>query len=141
MDSIVGRFLEHSRLYYFEGNGNEEIYLSSADMMTRNLNRRVEELYPVEQADTKEKAISILDDMWKDNVKARVLVGDHYERIDNHGEEPFNSQEFFVQRANVESKQTKRQEKSKRHFSNVFETLSRHVPSLHLDSRKGERHE
>ena len=139
--SIVGRFLEHSRIYYFEGNGNEEIYLSSADMMTRNLNRRVEELYPVEQADTKEKAISILDDMWKDNVKARVLVGDHYERIDNHGEEPFNSQEFFVQRANVESKQTKRQEKSKRHFSNVFETLSRHVPSLHLDSRKGERHE
>lgn len=139
--SIVGRFLEHSRIYYFEGNGNEEIYLSSADMMTRNLNRRVEELYPVEQADTKEKAISILDDMWKDNVKARVLVGDHYERIDNHGEGPFNSQEFFVQRANVESKQTKRQEKSKRHFSNVFETLSRHVPSLHLDSRKGERHE
>ena len=110
-------------------------------MMTRNLNRRVEELFPVEQADTKAKAISIFDDMWKDNVKARILVGDHYERSDNEGEEPFNAQEFFVQQATVENKQTKRQEKSKRHFSNVFETLSRHVPNLHLDSRKDDHHE
>lgn len=58
--SIIGRFLEHSRIYYFKSNGHEEVYLASADMMTRNLNRRVEELYPVTQPDTKAHAIHIL---------------------------------------------------------------------------------
>ena len=47
--SIIGRFLEHSRVYYFANNGNEELYLSSADMMPRNLNDRVELLFPVER--------------------------------------------------------------------------------------------
>lgn len=139
--SIIGRFLEHSRIYYFAGNGNEEIYLASADMMTRNLNRRVEELFPVEQEDTKKKAISILDDMWKDNVKARVLVGDHYELQIKPDENAFNSQKYFVQQAAKEEKEVKHQEKSKRHFSNVFETLSKHVPNLHLNSRKDDRNE
>ena len=46
--SIVGRFLEHSRIFYFRNGGNEEIYLGSADLMPRNLNRRVELLFPVE---------------------------------------------------------------------------------------------
>ena len=48
MTSIVGRFLEHSRIYYFRNGGDEEIYLGSADLMPRNLNRRVEVLFPVE---------------------------------------------------------------------------------------------
>lgn len=133
--SIVGRFLEHSRIYYFESNGHEEIYLASADMMTRNLNRRVEELYPVTQADTKARAIQIFDIMWRDNVKTRVLEGDHYERLDRDGAAPFNSQEYFVQEAVHLNKQDNKQQKARRHFPNVFETLSKHVPSLHLKEK------
>lgn len=133
--SIVGRFLEHSRIYYFESNGHEEIYLASADMMTRNLNRRVEELYPVTQADTKARAIQIFDIMWRDNVKTRVLEGDHYERIDRDGAAPFNSQEYFVQEAVRLNKQDNKQQRAQRHFPNVFETLSKHVPSLHLKEK------
>ena len=133
--SIVGRFLEHSRIYYFESYGHEEIYLASADMMTRNLNRRVEELYPVTQADTKARAIQIFDIMWRDNVKTRVLEGDHYERLDRDGAAPFNSQEYFVQEAVRLNKQDNKQQKARRHFPNVFETLSKHVPSLHLKEK------
>lgn len=133
--SIVGRFLEHSRIYYFESNGHEGIYLASADMMTRNLNRRVEELYPVTQADTKARAIQIFDIMWRDNVKTRVLEGDHYERLDRDGAAPFNSQEYFVQEAVRLNKQDNKQQKARRHFPNVFETLSKHVPSLHLKEK------
>ena len=133
--SIVGRFLEHSRIYYFESNGHEEIYLASADMMTRNLNRRVEELYPVTQADTKARAIQIFDIMWRDNVKTRVLEGDNYERLDRDGAAPFNSQEYFVQEAVRLNKQDNKQQKARRHFPNVFETLSKHVPSLHLKEK------
>ena len=106
--SIVGRFLEHSRIYYFKSNGNEEIYLASADMMTRNLNRRVEELYPVKQADTKARAIQIFNIMWKDNTKARILEGDHYERIDRGDAAPFNSQEYFVEEAEKMNKQERK---------------------------------
>ena len=133
--SIVGRFLEHSRIYYFSSNGHEEIYLASADMMTRNLNRRVEELYPVTQPDTKARAIHIFNVMWKDNVKSRILVGDHYERIDRHGEEPFNSQEYFVQEAVQLNKKDSDQQKARRHFTGVFETLTKHVPTLHLKGK------
>ncbi len=139
--SIVGRFLEHSRIYYFKGNGNEEIYLASADMMTRNLNRRVEELFPVEQPAVKQKAIRIFDDMWRDNVKARELVGDHYERIDRHGAEPFNAQEYFAETATKERHAEQREIKAKRHFSGVFQKLSKHVSNLHIDNGKDDRDE
>ena len=133
--SIVGRFLEHSRIYYFESNGHQEIYLASADMMTRNLNRRVEELFPVRQDDTKARAIHIFDTMWKDNVKARVLVSDHYERIDRGEDAPFSSQDYFVKEAVSLNKEETNKEKAKRHFPTVFETLSKHVPSLHLKGK------
>ncbi|MGM9891897.1 RNA degradosome polyphosphate kinase [Limosilactobacillus sp.] len=133
--SIVGRFLEHSRIYYFASNGHEEIYLASADMMTRNLNRRVEELYPVTQDDTKARAIQIFNIMWKDNVKARILVGDHYERIDRGDAAPFNSQEYFVHEAMELNREDSHQQKARRHFPTVFETLSKHVPVLHLKER------
>lgn len=136
--SIIGRFLEHSRIYYFKSNGHEEVYLASADMMTRNLNRRVEELYPVTQPDTKAHAIHIFDVMWKDNVKARRLVGDHYERIDRGDVAPFSSQEYFVKQAMKLNAREKKEKKAKKHFSSVFETLTRHVPNLHLDERKDE---
>ena len=135
--SIVGRFLEHSRIYYFEGDGHEEIYLASADMMTRNLNRRVEELYPVTEDDTKAQAIAIFEAMWKDNVKTRVLHGTVYERIAPEGER-FDSQEYFVKQAQKQVAGLAREAKNHKHLSNVFETLTRHVSNLHLKSTGGE---
>lgn len=131
--SIVGRFLEHSRIYYFEGDGYEEIYLASADMMTRNLNRRVEELYPVTEDDTKAQAIAIFEAMWKDNVKTRVLHGTVYERIAPEGKR-FDSQEYFVKQAQKQVAGLAREAKNHKRLSNVFETLTRHVSNLHLKS-------
>ena len=135
--SIVGRFLEHSRIYYFEGDGHEEIYLASADMMTRNLNRRVEELYPVTEDDTKAQAIAIFEAMWKDNVKTRVLHGMVYERIAPEGKR-FDSQEYFVKQAQKQVAGLAREAKNHKRLSNVFETLTRHVSNLHLKSTGGE---
>ena len=65
----------------------------------------------------------------------RVLEGDHYERLDRDGAAPFNSQEYFVQEAVRLNKQDNKQQKARRHFPNVFETLSKHVPSLHLKEK------
>ena len=135
--SIVGRFLEHSRIYYFEGDGHEEIYLASADMMTRNLNRRVEELYPVTEDDTKAQAIAIFEAMWKDNVKTRVLHGTVYERIAPEGKR-FDSQEYFVKQAQKQVAGLAREAKNHKRLSNVFEALTRHVSNLHLKSTGGE---
>lgn len=69
--SIVGRFLEHSRVYRFENGGNPEIYLGSADWTARNFFRRVEVCLPVEDADLREQVDQILETYWRDNVKAR----------------------------------------------------------------------
>lgn len=132
--SIIGRFLEHSRIYYFAGNDHEEIYLASADMMTRNLNRRVEELYPVTEADTKVRAINIFKDMWKDNLKAWQLDGDHYVKMKPGDQQPFSSQQFFMEEATELRKEEKHKRKNKKRFSNVFETLTKHVSGLHLNT-------
>jgi polyphosphate kinase len=69
--SIVGRFLEHSRVYRFENAGNPQIYLGSADWTARNFFRRVEVCLPVEDPELREQVDQILDIYWKDNVKAR----------------------------------------------------------------------
>jgi len=94
--SIVGRFLEHSRIYYFLNDGDEEIYLSSADWMTRNLDRRVELLFPVEDSINKSRLVDILKIYLRDTVKARVLnKNGEYTRIDKRGRELLNCQEYF----------------------------------------------
>ena len=94
--SIVGRFLEHSRIYYFFNDGNEEVFLSSADWMTRNLDRRVELLFPVEEKQNKERVFEILKIYLKDTVKARLLnKNGGYIRIDKRGKEIINCQEYF----------------------------------------------
>ncbi|WP_223068149.1 polyphosphate kinase 1 [Paenibacillus caui] len=72
--SIVDRFLEHSRLFYFNNGGNPEVYLASADWMTRNLKRRIELMCPVFDTGIKEMVVSILDLLLRDNVKARELL-------------------------------------------------------------------
>ena len=94
--SIVGRFLEHSRIFYFYNDGQENIYLSSADWMTRNLDRRVELLFPVEDNKARNKIKEILDISLLDTQKARILNKDGiYTRIDRRGKESINSQQLF----------------------------------------------
>jgi len=80
--SIVGRYLEHSRIYYFQNNGNDEIYMGSADLMPRNLNHRVEVVFPVEnKSQVKFLREKMLEVYFKDNVRARILKSDGtYER-------------------------------------------------------------
>ncbi len=97
--SIVGRFLEHSRIYYFHNGGDEQVYLGSADVRTRNLDRRVEILFPIEDA---RLVHHIRDDILKiylaDNVKARLLCPDgSYERVQPKPDQArLNAQEWFV---------------------------------------------
>ncbi|MCB2342263.1 RNA degradosome polyphosphate kinase [Clostridium estertheticum] len=94
--SIVGRFLEHSRIFYFYNDGQEGIYLSSADWMTRNLDRRVELLFPIEDQQARERIKEILYISLSDTIKARILTKDGiYTRIDRRGKEQINSQEEF----------------------------------------------
>lgn len=103
--SIVGNFLEHSRIFYFENDENYEIYCGSADWMPRNLERRVEILYPVERPELKEKLLHILDSHLKDNVKASILQPDgSYEKQSRRGRALFNSQEAFCREAILAAK-------------------------------------
>ena len=98
--SIVGNFLEHSRIFYFENDEKYEIYCGSADWMPRNLERRVEILFPVDRPELKEELLHILECQLKDNVKASVLQPDgSYEKIDKRGKVLFQSQEAFCQEA------------------------------------------
>jgi polyphosphate kinase len=98
--SIVGRFLEHTRIFYFHNGGEEDIYLSSADWMNRNLDRRIELLFPIEEARLKAKVREILNACLKDTVKARLLKSDgSYMRIDKRGKVSVNSQEYLYELA------------------------------------------
>lgn len=95
--SIVGQFLEHSRIYYFHNGGNSEYYASSADWMSRNLNRRVEILFPILDNDIKLRVKQILDAQLKDTLRASVMDEDgNYHHIDLRGKERFDSQQFFI---------------------------------------------
>lgn len=95
--SIVGPFLEHSRIFYFANGGDEEVYIGSADWMARNLDRRVEVVTPVLDPQIRTYLKDVLAAYLRDNVKARVMTSDgSYERpAVAPGEEPFNSQLFF----------------------------------------------
>ena len=98
--SIVGNFLEHSRIFYFYNDGMEEIYMGSADWMPRNLDRRVEILFPVEDERLKSSVKHILDVELADNTKANVLTAEGvYEKIDKRGKTLVNSQEQFCKEA------------------------------------------
>ncbi len=136
--SIVGRFLEHSRIYYFYNNGNEDIYLSSADMMTRNLNRRVELLFPIIQRDTKKRAIAIYNEMWDDNVKTRVLHKDEFERIDRRGLVLNNSQETFIVEAERKNAELKKKRKAALKNPEVFQPMTKHEAGIALEDEEDE---
>ena len=98
--SIVGNFLEHSRIFYFYNDGEEEIYMGSADWMPRNLDRRVEILFPVLDESLKKRVYHILQVELDDNTKAHVLqkTGE-YEKIDKRGKTLVNSQKQFCKEA------------------------------------------
>ncbi|MFO0824452.1 MAG: polyphosphate kinase 1 [Gemmataceae bacterium] len=97
--SVVDRFLEHSRIFYFENAGNPEVYVGSADWMDRNLSRRVEVVFPIEQPDLKQRVIDILKVTLADNVKARELLPDGtYRRVKPaEGVTPLRSQQRFME--------------------------------------------
>lgn len=98
--SIVGNFLEHSRIFYFENNGLAQLFMGSADWMPRNLDKRVEIVFPVEDERLKEEVFHILEVELEDNVKAHVLQPDgSYEKVDKRGKVLVNSQEQFCQEA------------------------------------------
>jgi polyphosphate kinase len=92
--SIVDRFLEHARVYYFRNGGDEEIYLASADWMPRNLDRRIELMFPIQSREAQQKVTLALESMFQDNVKSRWLQpdGNYKRRRPAKGEEPFRVQ-------------------------------------------------
>lgn len=97
--SIVGRLLEHSRIYYFHNNGDERIYLSSADVMTRNMIKRVEILFPVEDKEIGKRLVDFMDLQLSDNQKGRYQdEHGHYHYVENNLS-PLNSQVYLMQEA------------------------------------------
>lgn len=107
--SIVGTFLEHSRIYYFYNQGKEDIYLSSADWMQRNLNRRIETLFPVEDPDLKAELKHILDITLRDTIKTRVMTETgEYIRVDKRGKELLSCQQYFCEEAEQQFEEAKR---------------------------------
>ncbi len=97
--SVVGRFLEHTRIYYFKNGGDEEVILGSADLMPRNLDGRVETLFPVEDAKIKKRLVDILGVHLSDNVRARELLADgtYRRRKPGKDEEAIDSQVWMIE--------------------------------------------
>ncbi len=97
--SIVGRLLEHARIYYFRNGGEDEYFIGSADLMPRNLDRRVEQLFPVDDPQLKESLRQILDIQLRDNVKSRRMHADgSYERIrPQPGDDIVDSQQWLIE--------------------------------------------
>jgi len=98
--SVVGRFLEHSRIIYFANDDNEELYIGSADWMLRNLDHRVEVVCPVAEPELRDYLKGVLDVYLRDNVNARELSADgFYKRVSRGvGVEDFDSQVYFEDR-------------------------------------------
>lgn len=118
--SIVGDFLEHSRIFHFYNNGFEEVYMGSADWMPRNLDKRVEILFPVEDDALRAEVIHILDIQLADNEKARILQKNGtYRRAAKGGHAKLNSQKYFCEEAKRAQKERKKQNKN----THTFEPL------------------
>jgi polyphosphate kinase len=107
--SIVGRFLEHSRIYYFRNGGAEEMYLGSADLMRRNLDHRVEIVFPVEDPGLVCRLKGVLETFWRDEAKVRFLGSDGvYRRSPNRGKPgALNAQQVFLTHPGSEVKRKK----------------------------------
>ena len=105
--SIVGNFLEHARIFYFYNDGAEELYMGSADWMPRNLDKRVEIVFPLKDEKIKQQAKHILDIQLADNLKAHILQPDgSYEKIDKRGKKTLIcAQDYFCEEAVKNAKQ------------------------------------
>ncbi len=109
--SIVGNFLEHARIFYFENNASPEVYMASADWMPRNLERRVEILFPILQEDLKQKAIHVLQVQLDDTLKAHILQPDDtYAKVDKRGKVPCCAQDTFCREAIAEAAGDKKED-------------------------------
>ena len=94
--SVVGQLLEHSRIFIFENNSNPLYYMGSADWMQRNLDKRVELVFPVEDDDIKQRVDEVMSVMFKDTVNARVQLNDMtYVHVEKKGKKRLNSQKHF----------------------------------------------
>ncbi len=114
--SIVGTFLEHSRIFYFYNDGKEEVFMASADWMPRNLDKRVEIMFPVEDEVLKEEVKHILDVQLEDTLKAYVMNAEGiYEKVDKRGKKLLGAQNFFCEEAKKRAKK-KNPVKAKRTF-------------------------
>ncbi len=116
--SIVGEFLEHARIFIFENDGSEEIYMGSADWMPRNLDRRVEIMFPVLREELKDRIRRYMELELEDNLKAHVLQPDGtYEKPDRRGKLPVGSQmalcEMAVNAAKEERKKKQQDEQAR----------------------------
>jgi len=106
--SIVGNYLEHARIFKFCNDGNPEYYLASADWMPRNLERRVEILFPVEKPELKDKLEHIIDCQLKDTIKAQLMDNEgNYAHIDRRGKESYCAQLGFSEEAVAQTKKHK----------------------------------
>lgn len=107
--SIVGNFLEHARIFYFENNGSPEVYMASADWMPRNLERRVEILFPILQEDLKQKVIHVLQVQLDDTLKAHILQpDDSYAKVDRRGKRACCAQDTFCEEAIAQAQEEKK---------------------------------
>ena len=110
--SIVGNFLEHSRIFYFLNDASPEVYMGSADWMPRNLDRRVELVFPIEDETQKARAFGILDTMLSDTTNARFMQSDtSYEHVDLRGKKKISSQLTFYHEAQARLKELQSIEK------------------------------
>ena len=111
--SIVGQLLEHSRIFRFENGGNPRIFMGSADWMPRNLDRRVELVFPILDEDLKRRAFAILETMWSDNVNARQMMSNkEYVHIEHRGRPAVNSQQEFIRLAKEDFEKKKKAEEA-----------------------------
>jgi polyphosphate kinase len=103
--SLVGRFLEHSRIFIFGNDGSEEIYMASADWMPRNLDKRVEIMFPIEDEHIRKHIHELIDIQLADTLKARVMKMDGsgtYERVDRRGKVLMSAQQHFIEMATAQ---------------------------------------
>jgi polyphosphate kinase len=124
--SIVGEFLEHARVFIFENGGSEEIYMGSADWMPRNLDRRVEILFPVLKDELKDRIRKYMEVQLEDNLKAHVQQPDGtYEKPDRRGKLPVGAQMTFCEMAIAAAKEERKKHEEEQ-SSRVFIPIESH---------------